>query len=168
MAVEEHLGAVFGERDEAEAAVEDLRHLGLADEHLGVAVRQPDGHVFEEDAETDVAHGIEKGIAIGAPIGALAGMTVLTLLVPGLGTLGVGGILAAGGLSGALAGTYLGAFLGLTAEEHVVEEEWDWERVPLQPGQVLIVVAGHGHPDQVTEVLVAHGGHLVAKPPHVT
>jgi hypothetical protein len=168
MADEEHLGAVFGERAEAEAAVEDLRHLGLADEHLGVAVRQPDGYVFEEDAETDVAHGIEKGIAIGAPVGAVAGMTVLALILPGVGTLGVGGILAAGGLSGALAGTYLGAFLGLAAEEPVLEEEWDWERVPLQPGQVLIVVAGHGHPDQVADVLERHGGHLVAKPPHVS
>ena len=168
MADEQHLGAVFGERAAAEAAVEDLRQLGLADEHLGVAVRQPDGYVFEEDAEADVAHGIEKGIAIGAPIGALAGMTVLALVVPGVGTLGVGGIVAAGGLSGALAGTYLGAFLGLTTEDHLLEEEWDWERVPLQPGQVLIVVAGHGHPDQVADVLERHGGHLVAKPPHVS
>ena len=167
MAIEEHLGAVFADRASAEAAVEDLRQLGLADEHLGVAVHQPDDHVFEEDPGAAVVHGIEKGIVIGAPLGAIAGITLLSLLVPGVGILGVGGILAAGGISGAIAGTYLGALLGLSAEEHVVDEELDWERVRLQPGQVLIVVAEHGHREDVGAALQAHGGHIIEKPRHL-
>jgi hypothetical protein len=168
MTLEQHLGAVFTDHAAAEAAVDDLRAVGLADEHLGVAVHQPDGYVFEEDTEATMARGAEKGVAVGAPIGAVAGMTAMALVVPGLGTLGVGGVLAAGGISGALAGTYVGAFLGLAAEEPVLEEEWDWERVPLQPGQMLVVVAGHGHEDQVADILQRHGGHLIAKPPHIS
>ena len=167
MSIEQQFGAVFVDRVTAETAVEDLRRLGLADEHLGIAVYESDSYVFEEDADADVARGIEKGIVIGAPIGAVAGMTILALVIPGVGILGVGGILAAGGISGALAGTFLGAFLGLAAEEHVLDEEWDWERVPLQTGQVLVVVAGHGHPEEVADVLQRHGGHLMAKPPHL-
>ncbi len=89
-------------------------------------------------------------------------------MVSGAGALGVGGILAVGGVTGALGGTYLGAFLGLAAEDHVLEDEWDWDRVPLQPGQVLVVVAGHGHPDTVSDCLERHGGHIVIKPPHVS
>lgn len=168
MLIEHHLGAVFGDRGDAEAAVEDLRQLGLADEHLGVAVRHPDSYVFEEEPEAEVGRGLEKGIAIGAPIGAVAGMPVMALIVPEVSGLGVGGILALGGFIGALAGTYLGAFLGLAAEEHVLEEEWDWERIPLQPGQVLVVVTGHGHRERVAHVLERHGGHLYARRQHMS
>ena len=164
---EPQLGAIFDDRTTAEAAVEDLRRSGLADEHLGVALHEPGSHVFEEEVGAEMAHGLERGIAIGAPIGAIAGMTVLALIVPGVGAWGVGGILAAGGVTGALAGGFWGAYLGLTAEEHVMEEEWDRERVPLQPGQVMVVVDQHGHPDDVKRILRSHGGQLVAKPPHL-
>ncbi len=162
-----HIGAVFADHAAAEAAVVDLRKRGMADNHLGIAMRQPDGYVFEEDVEADIAHGIEKGIAVGAPVGAVAGIAMLALAIPGVGILGVGGILAAGGLTGALAGTFLGALLGLASEEHVLDEEWDWERIPLQPGQVLVVVADHGHPDEMLDVLQQHGGSLVSKPRHL-
>jgi hypothetical protein len=159
------LGAIFDDQTTAEAAVEALRHSGLADEHLGVAVHGSDRYVFEEDVEAETAHGLERGIFVGAPIGAIAGMTVLALIVPGVGTLGVAGILA-GGVTGALAGGFWGAYLGLKAEEHVVEEERDWERTPLQPGQVMVVVDQHGHPDEVKRILEAHDGRIVVKPKH--
>jgi hypothetical protein len=94
-------------------------------------------------------------------------MTLLAVLVPGLGTLGVGGLLAAGAATGALAGGFWGAYLGLTAEEDLLEEEWDWERTPLEEGQVLVVVSGHGHTGQVADILRHAGGRLVGKPPHV-
>jgi hypothetical protein len=167
MSDELHLGAVFDDRAAAEAAIVELRRHGWADDHLGVAIRQADPHVFEEDVGADISHGVEKGIAVGAPIGAIAGMAVMAFAIPGAGFLGVGGTLAAGGISGALAGTYFGALLGLAAEEHELDEERDWERVPLQPGEVLVVVAGHGHPDDVTDILARNGGHLLSKPPHV-
>lgn len=168
MTNEQRLGAVFADQAAAEAAVEELREQGLGEEHLGLAIHICEGYVFEEDIEAEVVHGVERGIAIGAPIGAVAGMTVLALVVPGVGALGVGGILAAGGLSGALAGTFVGGYLGLSSEEHVLEEEWDWERVPLEPGELLVVVSGHEHPDQAVEILRSHGGDLVRKPAHVT
>jgi hypothetical protein len=163
---EPQLGAIFEDRTIAEAAVEDLRRSGLADEHLGVAVHGSDSYVFEENVEAEKARGMERGVAIGAPIGAIAGMTALALIVPGVGTLGVAGILAAGGATGALAGGFWGAYLGLKAEEHMMEDEWDWERTTLQPGQVLVVVDQHGFPDEVRRILERHGGRLLAKPQH--
>ena len=167
MTTEQHLGAVFADQTAAEAAVEELRRMGLSDEHLGLAIRIDEGYVFEKDIGAEVVHGVERGIAVGAPLGAIAGMTVLALVVSGVGTLGVAGVLAAGGVSGALAGTFLGGYLGLSSKEHVLEEEWDWERVPLQPGQLLVVVSGHEHPDQVSRILGSRGGELVSKPSHV-
>jgi hypothetical protein len=163
---EPQLGVVFDDRRSAEAAVEDLRRSGLADEHLGVAVHESDIYVFAQDVEAETAHGLERGIVIGAPIGAIAGMTVLALVVPGVGTLGVAGILAAGGVTGALAGGFWGAYFGIKAEGHMMEEEWVWERTPLQPGQVLVVVDQHGHPDEVKRILEGRGGRIIARPQH--
>ena len=125
-----------------------------------------DGGV-EEDVAADISHGIEKGIAIATPIGAIAGMAIMVFAIPGAGLLGVGGMLAAGGIPGALAGTYFGALLGLATEEHELDEETDWERVPLEFGQVLVVVAGHDHPDEVADILRRNKGDLVSKPPHL-
>lgn len=167
MPAEDHLGAVFPDRASAEAAVDELRRLGLADAHLGIAVRQPDDHVFEEDPEAAVLDGIEKGIILGAPVGAVAGIALMSLLVPGAGILGVGGLLAAGGIPGAIAGTYFGALLGLSAEEHLVDEELDWERVRLEPGQVLLVVAEHAHREDVAEALRGRGGRIIHTPSHL-
>ena len=161
---EQHLGAVFVNHAAAEGAVGDLRRMGLSDEHLGVAVYHSDSYMFETDDDAEVTHGLEKGIAIGTPIGAVAGMTIMALAVPGVGILGVGGVLAAGGLSGAFLGAVLGSSVALSSEGHAVDEELDWELLPLQPGQVLVVVAGHGHSDEVQDVLRRHGGRLVAKP----
>jgi hypothetical protein len=162
-----HIGAIFPDRATAEAVVADLRRSGLADEHLGVAVHEPDDYVFEEDVGAEMVHGLERGVAIGAPIGAIAGMTVLTLLFPGGGAIGVGGILAAGGVAGALSGGFWGAYLGLKKGEGVMEEEEDWERISLQPGEVMVVVDQHGHFDDVRRILGQHGGRLVAKPQHI-
>lgn len=36
---------------------------------------------------------------------------------------------------GALAGGFWGAYLGIKVEEHIMEEEWDWERTRLQRGR---------------------------------
>ena len=48
-----------------------------------------------------------------------------------------------------------------------LDEEMDWERVPLEPDQVLVVVAGHGHPDEVKDILAANGGQHLPKPEHL-
>jgi hypothetical protein len=162
-----NVGAVFPDRDHARAAITELRAHGLVHDQLGAAIRQPDGDLFlEADPDREMAHGIERGILIGAPIGAIAGMTMLALLVPGVGTWGVGGILAAGGCSGALAGTYLGAFLGLAVEEHVLDEAQDWELLPTRPGEVLVVSTPHDHPIDVAAIMRRHDGRIVERPAH--
>ena len=61
MSIEQHLGAIFDDRAAAESAVEDLRRLGLSDEHMGVAVSHSDSYMFETDDEVEVTHGLEKG-----------------------------------------------------------------------------------------------------------
>jgi hypothetical protein len=39
-----------------------------------------------------------------------------------------------------------------------------WEHLPLQPGEVLVVVGPHGQPDLVHDVLRSHGGRVIEVP----
>lgn len=86
-------------------------------------------------------------------------------LFPGLS---LGGLLAAGAVTGGLAGGFWGAYLGLTSEQPELEREADWERVALDRAEVLVVVCEHGDPDDVREGFERHGGRWVEKPASIS
>jgi hypothetical protein len=152
----DHLAAVFPDRSHAEAAVEALRALGLGSEHLGVAVHGSDTVVFEHDADRELFRDVEVGAAAGAPLGALAGLALATLTVPGIA---VGGILALAGI-GAGWGAFLGGSVGLGVGDKASIEHEDMQFAALQPGEVLVVVCSHGHPDAIRETMQRHEGRI--------
>jgi hypothetical protein len=160
----DHIAAVFGDRTHAEAAVDELRSLGLGSDHLGVAVHGEGPIAFELDEDADMAHRVEVGAAVGVPIAAVAGIGIVALVAPGLA---VGGLLAIGGAS-ALWGLLMGGYAGVAAGGG---QEWDeherLESVRLEPDEVMVVACSHGHADRVHEVLRRHGGRLV-QPHHTT
>lgn len=110
----DHIAAIMPSREAAEAAVAELREVGLGSEHLGVALRHGDHAVFERDEEADLARDTEAGVLAGAGIGFLAGLALFAVAVPGIGTLGAGGIAALGAASG-FGGTMVGGFIGVAA-----------------------------------------------------
>jgi len=156
-----HIGAIFTNRLEAEAAVNELRTLGIADEHLGIAIHEPGQLVYEEDVENDEAIAAEEGALVGAPVGVIAGMALIALVLPGVGPLSAGGLLAAGGAAGALIGGFVGGVAGLATIQHEAEERRKWEDHHLPPGEVLVVARDHQQPTRVSSVLTGHGGRLV-------
>jgi hypothetical protein len=155
----DHLAAVFADRLHAVDAVDELRSLGLGSEHLGIAVHGDDTVAFEHDADAELVHDSEVGVIAGVPIGAIAGIALAALAIPGIGTIGAGGLLAVTGAS-ALWGGLLGAYFGATAGESGWIEHEDIGYTALEPGEVLVVVCSHGHPDAVREVLQRHAGQL--------
>jgi hypothetical protein len=158
----DHIAAVFADRDSAKAAVDDLRQLGLGSDRLGLAVREAADRAFERDAETDVIHDTEVGVAAGAIVGYLAGLTIAAVaLIPG-GVVGLGGILALGIPTG-LGGAVLGGFLGDAVADRSFTEREELDSVPLEPGQVLVAACSHGHADAVKEVMERHGGQLLLR-----
>jgi hypothetical protein len=158
---QEYVAAVFSRRSDAETAVERLRAAGIADEHLGVAVREPGQQAFEVDVEHDELHAVDTGIVKGIPVGVLAGMGLVALTLPGIGTVAAGGLLAAGGAGGALIGGFLGGLVGLARASHELEESRAWEDYPLQPGEILVVARGHDQAARVTAILAHEGGAVV-------
>lgn len=109
---------VFKNRADAEAAITDLRALGLKDSEISyVSMNKDDDKISQRDATGNaVAEGTASGAATGGIVGAVAGLAVATGVLPGLGTLLVAGPIAAAlGLTGAAATTAAGAMTGVAA-----------------------------------------------------
>jgi hypothetical protein len=149
--------AVFDNRQEAEAAAEELRRLGFADDDLGVVVPDPQHYHLLDNSTREALGGVASGGVVGIPIGVLAGLGIAALIAPGLGAIGLGGALLAGGIGGAVWGAYLGSEVGLAARiGHISEVERRYE-IPLQPNEILLVVLAGNQSAQVCETLEAHG-----------
>jgi hypothetical protein len=158
--VAEHCAAVFTDRTDAEEAIRELRHLGLDDTHLGIALLTGQTVAFERNEEVDMARDLRWGTGAGAIAGAVGGVLLFSLAVPGLGLLGVGG-LAAAGVAGGFGGSMLGAYLGIGAATEEVAEHERIRRVVLEPGEMLVVARSHGDASTVEAALQRHGGRLV-------
>lgn len=159
----DHVAAVFDDRSAAQAAVAELRDVGIDDERIGLALRDGSERAFERDAETEEAHSAEIGTAAGAAIGFLTGMSIAALtLVPG-GLIGLGGILAVGAGT-SLGGAMLGGYTGVALGNRAYDERVEFMDVPLEPGQTLVAVCSHGDPVSVETIMERHGGHLLRRP----
>jgi hypothetical protein len=157
----DHVAAVFPRRSSAEAAVDELRQLGLGSDRLGVAVHGDQLVSFERDAERDLERDTGIGIGAGVVGGFLAGFALMGLAVPGIGLVGVGGLLALGAASG-FGGAFLGGYLGVAAGDRAFTVHEQLAAVALAPGEVVVAVCSHGHPAEVERVFQRHGGRGLA------
>ncbi len=155
--LEDVVPAVFSDASEAEAAMQELQTLGYADNDFGIMVPDPTHYHLLDKSLADTLKGIGTGGIVGAPIGVLAGMGIMTVLIPPLGFIGIGGALLYGGLQGALWGAYIGAQVGLAAEiKHLNDIERRFE-IPLKPNEILIVVVAGEDAKRVCSILERHG-----------
>lgn len=157
--IHDHIAAVFPDRESAEAAIDDLRELGLGSEHLGLAIHQSDTVMFERDEERDMFRDVEAGVGAGSALGFIGGMLLFAIAVPGAGTLGVAGI-AALGAAGAFGGAMLGGFAGVAVGSEEFDEHQRLREIRLQPGEVMVVACAHEHGAQVEGAMQRHGGRL--------
>ncbi len=107
---------VFTNRLDAEAAINDLRAMNIADARISYVSTNKETHEIVNEDGTSVGEGAASGATTGAIIGAIAGLVVANGILPGLGSLIVAGPLATAlGLSGAAATTAAGAITGAAA-----------------------------------------------------
>jgi hypothetical protein len=157
----EHVVAVLPGAIAATAAVTALRVAGFGSEHLGLAVQHGDPIAFEHDDDADLRHDVTRAAALGAPVGALAGMALFAAAAP---RLAIGGVLAFAA-AGTVGGSVLGALVGVLHGQPSRDEHLDLTAQLgslLASGEVLIVCLAHEAREQVRDILVAHGGRLVA------
>ena len=118
-----HYVGVFDERNDAELAARDLREKGFKDDQIGYAWRDDKGKTHQEGNKSAemAASGAGTGVVLGGIIGAGA-----ALLIPGIGPVVSGGLLAtalAGAATGAVAGGVAGGITGALMGLGIPEDE---------------------------------------------
>jgi hypothetical protein len=156
---------VFSSTDQAEAAVRDLLSAGVDEANISYLYMSADDTVIEKNVDvegSDVGEDVADGVSTGAGIGAIAGLALTALAVPGLGTLlavgplsallGLGAGAAAGAVVGGVAGGLVGALTSLGVEEnqaHVYEDR-------LRAGDILVAAESSDEVD-IEGVFNDHG-----------
>jgi uncharacterized membrane protein len=165
--------ALFEERSEAEGAIRDLKNAGFTNEQIGVATQdrveakkaRSEGSVVDDEAEriveetaTGLTEGAAAGAVTGSVIGGLVGL-VSSLLIPGLGPLVIGGILAST-LMGMGVGAATGGLIGALVGMGVPEEDARYFDAGLRDGRTLLTVSGRDRAPQAVAILERHGADL--------
>jgi len=165
--------ALFEERSEAEDAIRDLKNAGFTNEQIGVATQERVGTGEARGEETtvddepariveDTATGLAEGAAVGAltggVIGGLVGL-VSSLLIPGIGPLVVGGVLAST-LMGMGVGAATGGLIGALVGMGVPEEDARYFDAGLREGRTLVTVSDTVGASEALGILERHGADL--------
>lgn len=147
---------LFMDRSEAVATVRELKDVGFTDEQIGVAMQDRNGNDgVVNEAGLPVLEGAATGAVTGGIAGGLIGL-LGSLLVPGLGPVLVGGVLASTLLGlgiGAATGGLVGALTGMGVPESDAKH---FDR-GLRAGGTLVTVDAGGRTPEALDILESHG-----------
>jgi hypothetical protein len=152
---------VFDTHDQAQAAVRDLRDARFSEDQIGVAVRDTTrtGETAASD-ETKAPEGAGAGVAAGAGVGALWALGISAGMLPAIGPVIAGGLLAsvlASAAGGAVVGGLAGALVGLgIPESEATRYEEDFKS-----GRTIVTVRDELRHMEAALILERHGAHNV-------
>jgi len=177
------LTAVFDTRAQAEAAVDNLRNLGISDDRLAIVTQNENpitstagvdrsdvaaAHDEDVDEYDNAGERAGKGALAGAGVGVLFGLAALA--IPGVGPFITAGFLtsalgATGGavVSGALVGAVSGGVAGAFAKAGYNEDEARFYGDAVERGSTVVAVDvanDAGIEPQIRNVLSQNGGHF--------
>src|SRR5215204_4816333 len=156
------LVGVFDDRSAAEHAVDALHRAGFAHDHVGFAIRGTDairGGMIVDTVGTKDGKGAAAGAVTGGMIGGVLAAAV-SLLIPGVGPIVAGGVLAAF-FGGAIAGTAVGGIFGALTGLGVSEDEAKFYETEFHSGKAIVAVRPRGRWQEAADVLVRSGGQHV-------
>jgi hypothetical protein len=136
---------IFTDRGRAEAAIRELKSSGFLDQQIGVAARDGGGH------HDLTATGALGGGLVGGLIGLLG-----SLLIPGVGPVVVGGVLAST-LTGAGIGAATGGIIGALSGMGVPEQDAQHFDLGLRSGGTLVTVDAGVRTREALALLERHG-----------
>jgi len=151
---------VFDDRGKAQRAVEELRQAGFDDDQIGFAARGEDGTThsgFGTGAETEAGSHAGTGAVAGGVLGGLLGAAA-ALLLPGIGPVVAGGILAAT-LGGAAVGAAAGGLIGALTGMGVPEDEARYYEQEVQSGRTIVTVKADGRYQEAMDILQRNGAY---------
>jgi hypothetical protein len=160
--VDRAIVGVFADRIAAEEAVDALHGAGFAHDRIGFAIRGSDdvaGGMITDAVGTKDGKGAVAGALTGGVVGGMLAAAA-SLLVPGVGPVLAGGILASF-FGGAIAGTAVGGILGAMAGLGISEDEARFYEKQFHEGRAIVAVKPGSRLADAADILVRFGGHNV-------
>jgi hypothetical protein len=147
---------LFSRRSDAEAAIRDLKDAGFTDRQIGVALRDAsDQRELEQSTGSVAVEAAATGALGGGVVGGLIGL-LGSLLIPGVGPIVVGGVLASA-LTGAGIGAATGGIIGALVGMGVPETDAQHFDLGLRSGSTLVTVDAGARTQEALDVLERHG-----------
>jgi len=155
---------MFETRGAAEDAIHRLQAAGFSRDAIGVAMR--DTHAASDLSESTgsndlSAEGATAGGISGAVVGGLVGLALVgsTVLLPGIGTVLIGGPIAAG-LTGAGIGAASGGLIGGLVGAGIPEADATDYQSRIEQGHILVSVQAADHEvARARQILIEEGAH---------
>jgi uncharacterized membrane protein len=160
--------SIFNTRDQAAAALAELRSLGVPDSNVSVVSRHLEPETLADRAvNEDVSEAAGTGLVSGAGVGALFGLAAV--FIPGVGPfIAAGALVTAMGLgaatvaTGAIVGASAGALGGALAKIGYEDQEAKYYADEIEQGFVFLAVNSDDYviasPALIREIIVRHGG----------
>lgn len=160
--------ALFSNQNDAQAAVDELKTLGVHESDLSFIARQAEDQVttaLTDQPNHEDGKGTARGLAVGASAGALFGLAAA--LIPGVGPFITAGFLASslgaaagGAVAGAVVGAVTGGLAGSLADAGYSHEEAQYYERNLNEGGVLVAIEPPAHVthEHVVDVVRRHHG----------
>ncbi|HEX6435309.1 MAG TPA: hypothetical protein VFZ87_13760 [Gemmatimonadales bacterium] len=153
--------ALFARVSQAHAAIQDLREAGFALEQIGVAMQERNGQPQPElppaSPDKDTTEQATVGAITGGVLGSLLGL-IGSLLIPGIGPILVGGVMAS--LVGAGVGAATGGIVGTLAGVGVPEHDARYFDAGLRAGGTLVTVNPGTRLEDALAILQRHEADL--------
>ena len=147
---------LFPRRQDAESAIRELKGAGFSDDRIGVALQDPnEQRDLLETAGGSAAEGAATGALSGGLVGGLIGL-LGSLLIPGVGPIVVGGVLAST-LTGAGVGAATGGVIGALVGMGVPEQDAEHFDRGLRSGRTLVTVTAGARTEEALAILDRHG-----------
>jgi hypothetical protein len=157
------LVGVFETRDRAERAVDALERAGFNAEQIGFMTHDGTAPAATGTDTNPAGGSVATGVIGGGALGGLLGAAA-SLLIPGVGPVIAGGILAST-LMGAGLGAVAGGFIGVFAELGLSEHESSYYEGEYRAGRSLVTVKPGDRYDEAFDILRRHGAYDFATRP---
>jgi hypothetical protein len=173
MAQKSTVVGVFDDRLQADRAVDELRKAAFRDDQIGVAMRYDAGDdtagtATAADAtdagESHAGTGAIAGVLGGLGLGAVAGLGVLSGIIPVVGPAIAGGTLGVI-LSNAALGAGVGGLVGALVGAGIPEDEARYYHSEFEAGRTIVTVRADGRADDAMAILRRYGAYDMSTRP---
>jgi hypothetical protein len=131
------VAGLFGSQQQADAALEGLHRVGVADADVEIGAPEPGRYRVERHESAEFWTAVRKGMVIGAVIGSAIAMGIMWFAIPGL-TLAE--LIELSVPMGAFWGIFVGGLSGVAAKAVSLAEGEPRHTITTESSDVLVIV----------------------------